>query len=254
VIARERFVYVHQPKTGGTFVTAALRLLPRPPRPSALRRRFDRLLGRAAPKPRKHGTCRDVPEAWRDRILVATVRNPFDRYVSQYEFGWWKGNPRPWIDAEALRRRFPAYPELTFPEYLEAAVDGFQRTPCPGLPPERRPGLQTEQFLWYYFRDPSRAMASLDEAYCRERRWEADMYPVRFLRVESLNRDLHDFLLEVGEAADRVAPILEMGKVLPAGSGKRKGRPWREYWTPELLARVAPRERLLLAMFPEYAP
>lgn len=255
MILAERFVYVHQPKTGGTFVAAMLgRLLPPPPAPRPFARRLAGLLGRRPPaRPHKHGTCNDVPEAFRGAPLVATVRNPFDRYVSQYEFGWWKDHERDWIDREALKRRFPVFPELTFPEFLEAAVDAFQKLRAPGVPPERRPGLQTEQFVRFYFREPDRAFPLVDEAYCAARRWEADMHPVRFLRMERLNRDLHDFLVGVGYSPAEVAFILEEGKVFPRGSGKREGRPWREYYTPELRRLVMQRERLLLAMFPEYA-
>jgi hypothetical protein len=248
----DRFVFVHQPKTGGTFVTSCLERLLGPVRPPGPLDRLRARLAGVAAVPHKHGTCNDIPPSHRGKQVVSVVRNPFDRYVSQYEYAWWKSHERPWRDAEALRARWPSWPDLSFPEFVVASgVPAFRRLRGWTGSDGDAPGLQAEQFVRFYFREPERAVARMDDAYLAARAFEADMHPVRFLRMESLNADLHAFLREQGHAAERIAWILEEGKILPEGS-RRGERPWQEYFTPELAALVRRRDRLLFALFPWY--
>ena len=67
----------------------------------------------------KHGTSEQVPAIFGDRPRFTTIRNPFDRYVLLFEFGWWKSEhgERPWLDE--ARRRFPHFPDLSFAEFLD---------------------------------------------------------------------------------------------------------------------------------------
>jgi hypothetical protein len=64
------------------------------------------------------------------------VRNPHDRYVSQYAFPWWKEHPpREWFDLDAVRAKYPHWPEVFFEEF----VDAFRRLKGSPLPPEMHP-------------------------------------------------------------------------------------------------------------------
>ena len=92
----------------------------------------------------------------------------------------------------------------------------------------------------------------MDDAYIAARKFEQDMYPVRFLHMEDINRQLHDFLVESGHRQEDVAFVLEQGKVAPEGPARADGSNWSTFYTPELKARVRHRERLLFALFPEY--
>src|SRR5262245_41967068 len=94
----DRFVYLHLPKTGGTFVTqilvalhssdqglwARLQNLPR-----WRARHFNGPLGMLIWHPNKHGIRSEIPIEHQAKLVLGTVRNPFDRLVSAYEFGWW---------------------------------------------------------------------------------------------------------------------------------------------------------------------
>lgn len=253
MILTRKFVYVHLPKTGGTFVTSVLERLLKPPKPrTPWGRLLRRVRGRVYRDTNKHGTCSEIPPSHRGLPVVSTIRNPFDRYVSQYEFAWWKEQTREWIDRRGLRERFPRFPDLTFPEFVDAASSCFHQMKDSPLRGEDALGFHSEQFVRYFFRDPKGAWPRIDEAYIRERRFEADMHPVRFLRQESLNGDLHRFLLEVGFPEEEVAFVPDEGRILPEGGKPRKVRDWRGYYTPELRALVRRRERLLFALFPEY--
>ncbi|WP_161795859.1 hypothetical protein [Synechococcus sp. GFB01] len=72
MLITEHFVFIHYPKTGGTFVTRAL----------------ERLYGESLININKHGTCRDVPAEHAGKPLLSTHRHPLSRLLSHYEFRW----------------------------------------------------------------------------------------------------------------------------------------------------------------------
>ena len=254
MIATDRFVYVHQPKTGGTFVTEVLfeladvlgtrELRVRTPRTAFVRAKL------------KHGTCRDVPRALRDRPVLTTVRNPFDQYVSEYAFGWWRRDEYRGHFRRRVRRfreRYPGYPDLSFGDFLRLYHEAFGRTSrsrhfegADGV------GWLTERFVRYYARHPWRLLRRLrpggDPAVLRDA-----LFDVRFLRMERLNDELHRALLDVGVPEERVAFVLTWGRVLPENAAARdRRRDWRSYYTPELKAHVRRNDALLFRLFPDY--
>lgn len=123
MIFADRFAYVHAPKTGGTFVTAVLERIYGAE--AALKtprwytrwpfRHKDRVIhhprhGRYVYHKNKHGTCREMPCAERRKPILATVRNPYDWYVSRDEFGWWKAPVAPPGRGSAPRSFFVSMP------------------------------------------------------------------------------------------------------------------------------------------------
>lgn len=254
MIITSRFVYIHQPKTGGTFVSEMLRRLhDQRCRANPLRRWFPRLCGELFMDVKKHGTCGDIPAAHRDKPVLATIRNPYDRYVSQFEFAWWKHHEENLqCNVADLRRRCPSYPELTFNEFVEVATMMYQRLPASPLSPVDRPGFQSEQLVRYFFRDPERVFVRVDEAYIRERRFAEDMYPVRFLHTDKLNEELYRALVDLGYKPGAVGFIRTSDKIHPPEGGRSDDQRWERYYTPELKARVRHMERLVFAMFPEF--
>jgi hypothetical protein len=257
---------VHEPKTGGTFVTSVLLQLydVRWTRWTHLRNTlqsnmvFRRPRGTLIYNSHKHGACEHIPEAHRHKQILASVRNPYDLYVSQYEFGWWKQPQfRKYFRAAIpdLDKRHPDFPNgISFTDYVFLANAAFRTGNPDGFRTGEEPGLQTEQFVKYYFRDPKRTLAHWNEEYLMspERPYQADLLPVHFLRMDCLNQDLHAFLLSAGFPAEDVAFILNLGKILPGGKGRSSGQKWEGYYTPELKAQVRRRERFLFARFPEW--
>ncbi len=75
----DRFVYIHMPKTGGTFVRHAL---------TKLLAKCD--IAFFDDQDNKHAGVERIPDRYRHLPVLATIRNPFDHLVSLYEFGWWK--------------------------------------------------------------------------------------------------------------------------------------------------------------------
>lgn len=245
MVITPEFVFVHFTKAGGTYVEQMLA----------------RLYGDRAVDVDQHGTCNDVPEEHRGKPLVSTVRNPYDRYVSQYRYGWWKISPQEYCGEAAMREMFPHYPDITFEEFLElantkfmnchrCAPNGFVNN---NFPPERRLGWHTESFVRFYFHDPLQVYARLDEETIESGGFVRDMYDVHFLRTENLRQDLHDYLLSVGHSPKDLAFILSSEKVLPEDGLKRpENDPWQSHYTPAIQDFVRTRERLIFRHFPDY--
>jgi hypothetical protein len=245
MIVTPDFVFIHYPKTGGTFVTHIL----------------SRLYGDRAVDLDKHGTCSDIPEADRSKPLLSTVRNPYDRYVSQYRFGWWKIYPDDYCGVAAMRDLYPHYPDLTFEEFLHLANTRFMNShngvPTgfvnDNFPEERRLGWHTENFIRFFCRDPRQVYARLDEAAIERADFVREMFDVHFLRTDRLRQGLHDFLASLGHRPEDLAFILSAERVLPDEGGRRpEGDRWDSYYTPRLKELVRTRERLIFRLFPEF--
>lgn len=239
------FVFVHFTKTGGTYVE---KMLPR-------------LYGDRCIDIDQHGTCNDVPEEYRDKPLLSTIRNPYDRYVSQYRYGWWHISPQEYCGEAVMREMYPHHPDITFAEFLELANTKFvgcHRSAPNGyvnnnFPPERRLGWHTESFVRFYFHNPLEVFARLDDAAIESGSYLRDMYDVHFLRTENLTQELYDYLLALGHSRKDLAFLPTSGKVLPEDGLRRpENDPWQSHYTPALQELVRTRERLIFRHFPDY--
>jgi hypothetical protein len=238
------FVYIHHPKTGGTFVTDML----------------SRLYGDRQMNVAKHATCNDIPEEHRGKPIISAIRNPYDRYVSQYRFAWWKLHPDQYCGEEAMRALYPHYPDISFAEFIHLAntlfvnchlgqPTGFVNR---NFPPDRGLGWQTEQFVRFYFRGPRAVFARLDETSFDSGSFRKDMYDVRFLPVERLNQSLYELLLGFGHSPEEIAFVRSAQKVFPVEGGRDLEDRWQDYYTPEIRDTVRTRERLLFELFPQF--
>jgi len=255
MILTNDFVFIHQPKTGGTFVTEVLARLYEPVRERGMVNRWLRSL-RPGGKKRmrnvlKHGTCNEIPIGYRHKPILGTVRNPYDRYVSQYEFGWWKEFPESFCSKAELAARFPRYPDLTFEEFIDLCNSPHLQSRTTRESPRASPGRQTRQFVNYFFMNPDRVLPKIDEDYVAARKYETDMFPVHFLHTDRLNPELHAFLLGLGFDRGDIDFILATGKIFPPEGGRGDDKPWQKYYTPELKRKVRIKEQLLFALFPE---
>lgn len=274
MIITDKFVYIHMPKTGGTFVETVLRKIHE--------QRGDRIEKRRADQPparrplrefltgqrpvfldllnlagendwNQHGRAGQIPPEHRHKPILTTLRNPFDRYVSQYEFKWWKTYPTTFFqDLDRLKAAYPHYPELSFEEFVRASNDFYLGRASDHFAPEDRLGRHTLQFIAFFFKEP-RKVEDITPAYLKERLYTDDIHPgVYYTFTHDLNRQLHAFLTEMGYPAEEIAFILEQGKIFPKEGGRSEDQKWEKYYTPELKAYVRHRERMLFELFPEF--
>ena len=257
-----QFVFLHQPKTGGTFVSAILARLHQA--------RGDRvetvfLEPGQAPTPaappdgcvwrvmiagrHQHGRRADIPEALRSRTLVATVRNPYDRYPSQYEFAWWRTLPEMFGAVADVRQRYPKYPDLTFEEFVRL-TNAASVPACPGRPGPTV-GFHTHQFVEAFAKDPDRAWRAVCEG-AGVARLAADTDGIIFLDQTSLNAELQAFLLDMGYTAKEVAFIRDADRIWPPEGGRTADQDWTRYYSPDLKAYIRQQERALFERFPQF--
>jgi hypothetical protein len=281
VLITEKFVYIHMPKTGGTFVTAVLHRVHNPdesasrrydsvpwPLKSVMRRLQRRSVnsvkryGWVADLDPKHGTCHEIPEPHRSKPILSTLRNPFDWYVSQYEFGWWKrtflyhpeSHPTP--AGFAIERILPDFiathshfPDLSFPEFVELCdraslvFNGEFGTDL---------GLYTHSYLRFYHRDVPAIISHMDRDYICSGRHRSHMYNVHFMRTSRLNEELYDYLLLMGYRPEHLKFVPGLGKILPMGLGRREDQKWEKYYTPSLKTHIRAKDWAVFEMFPEF--
>ena len=295
MLLAERVTYIHEPKTGGSFVRHVLSrlhggLVDVPAsrvRAPALRAGLPSLAfypERLRARPRgpnhghkygplytwnDHGTCIEIPRRYRSRTILGTLRNPLETYVSMYLFGWWK-RAEYVLEYERtvpdFRARYPAFPDVSFREYLELLHAGCILPATRNLDDPGGVGYLTQRFVQFYFRlprrfgvfpyDAARVLARVD-SHLHDGSVRDAMFDVHFIRTSRLNGDLADFLYQVGYDADDLEFVERLRHVVPTG-GERTGaaehaaaHDWLQYYTPELRELVWKRERLVFSLFPE---
>lgn len=257
----DNFVYVHEPKTGGTFVTSVLfRLYEfnwtyRTRIASALRTELvhRHRYGTLIYHNNKHGGCDAIPATQRHKTVLATVRNPYDLYVSQYEFGWWKRREwRSYFEAiPDFRQQYPHFPAISFAEYVTLSNLAFSDCRSPAGD-ESRIGLLSEKFVKFYCREPQSVLAALAATATPEQPCRAALHNIHFIRTDQLNDGLYQFLLARGYDEADLRFVRGLDKILPGGKGRRRDQPWQRYYTPELKQWVRQRECMIFALFPEF--
>jgi len=263
VILTDAFVLLNFPRTGSTFVRSAVRRLHAPwwdafglldanPRPSSGFRELTLPIDRTRKAERlgrrsQHGRWGQIPDSHRHLPVVSVVRHPLDHAVSSYLHEDWRMAPP--ADEAALRRRFPAWPRLDFGAYLEFEHEFALPDVLKGIRPAAEIGCLSAHFLRFFARDPDATLAGLTEDRIGSGALALDLPPIRWLRHDRLNDDLAAFLGEMGYPRGRIDRALRRRR--ENVSRERRGRPWRDFFTPETEARKRHRERLVFGMFPD---
>jgi hypothetical protein len=258
MIITDRLVFAHFPKNGGTFVRTVLRDLHNHYAPNRLwKRAYNRLLGGRSGRDfrelNQHRTCQYIPQEDRDKPILSSIRHPFDRYISQFFYGWWRTRLPNYCYPERALDRYPHFPELSFAEFLDLSSREFGRIFNPNVSTENRMGWYSRSIIQFYYKDPYHAYHNVDDAYINARRWERDMTDVHFLTTSNLNEELYAFLTSVGYEEDDVQFVLDLEKIRPAQAVRdRKGRTVEDMFTPDLKAFVRRKDRLVFEMFPQF--
>lgn len=266
MVITDRFVYIHLPKTGGSFVVSALRRLHGEEhihfgtwnmlkRVLYLPVAFKTPAGTLTFAAYKHSGCKRIPAAHRRKAILSNMRHPLDYYVSQYEFGWWKQKmylPRYYLRVPGFHRRFPRFPDLSFPEFLELWTSALNHRSHTNFSDPNEVGYYTNIFVDCFFKDPQEVLASWSTDYVRSEAYLHDLLPVEFIHTHDLNRQLRNYLERQGYSAEQTNFILEKDPVLPGGKGRSKDQHWQKYYTEELKALILSKDRLLFDLFPQY--
>lgn len=265
MIITEDFVVLNLPKTGSTFVRTMLKTI--------YRRRMERRpmvkkgmhFLRIERKPlfkelllpnnrRKlqqtaadqHGTYEQIPLAYRNRPVVSVLRNPYDRLLSLYDFRDWR--KRPPLPPNLLREHFPRFPDLTFDDFCRLEELALA-SELPHMTSRADVGKQTVRFIQMFFKHPDDVLGRLDEEYVASDRFVDDIADVVFLRTESLNHDLAEFLARHGFSSEEVAFVCRHEKVHVT---KNRSPDRDRIWTESAVNFVRTKERFLFKILAHY--
>jgi hypothetical protein len=255
MIIGDSFVFLHPPKTGGSFVTEALTEI------------YADRFGHPILNVNKHGWTDHIPVEHRSKQIVTTIRNPFDYYASFYVFGYWINREvEHWPsfrNEEEARNQFPGYPYISFADFLQISFEIGYNHLAPqvqALANSLRLGPMTVIMLQYLTPDYSRLMekAVSGDVGALKR----SVARTRILRTESLNQDTYDWLLQLGVPPALAEPALSKPKIQPMntpdgvhlerGHGQPRQVHWSELFDARTKAVVMEREWLFFELFPEY--
>ncbi len=265
MILTDQFVLLNYPRTGSTFVREALRtvyeqgggrltqlvgrLRPGRPRLKELLLPINRTASALLDKRKsQHGAYSQIPISHRDLPVLCVTRHPLDRIVSQYEHGFWRDHPLG--DLKQLERLFPAFPDLSFRDYLKLqSTVGFDSVRQDAII-KANVGACTLHFIRFFFPNPDAALARLTDESIDSGEFLRGMPEIHFLRTEDLVNDLRTFLHSIGFNQQETAFLVDKPPANRALS--RGGRTWPDYFSTSEAAQYRQRNRLLFQMFPEY--
>jgi len=269
------FVYIHYPKTGGTFVTDVLKQLYR-------RKSKSRFLNKVIPRrahkrvktgggwnpfhvgyfeTNKHGTCDEIPPEHRHKPVVSNIRSPYSRYVSHYEFAYWKDHVEEEftpLKLDEIREQFPHFPDLTFEEYVDLWNNIWlpRKTSTIYSSTLDQIGIETFEFVRFFFKNPDPILVEMHENYNRfieAKTYLSDMFDVHFLRTHNLNEDLYNLMSHFGWKTSDIEFVLYMDRICPEEPDRKEKIPWETYYSDKLKHSVRTKERFLFDLFPDMA-
>lgn len=253
MIEYEKFIYLDMYKTGSTYIDVLLRKL---------------VEGKPVRRTRHAPITKGRPFFWkRGKFAFATVRNPWDWYVSMWAYSIKQPNvlffrdvrkvlgpegARKLFDAENPKESFATWlRSLSDPEFLNGVMIGH---PYSKTSLNKFLGFYSYRFMRVTTPHPALAMGwwnirNMDQAIRHQKRWA--LYDKVF-KSETLTEDFSKFVLENQESLGfkkNARRILEKNAPTPKNTSNRTLSTYRDYYTDELRALVASRDRLVIDLF-----
>lgn len=271
MIITPEFVFVHIQKTGGTFVAEVLRDILCPNKYLRIFYKLRRKYGISLPfftyryrevlskDQGQHAWCSDIPKEERRKPIVSIIRNPYESYVSEYTFGWWKTDLKGCLknerfnyfeDKDAVKQKYPSLIDADFPKFMAASWEfsRWTRRTIERHPNAKNLGMHTMRYIYFYCKDHAYVFEAAHNPELLLKRVREKHYDVYFLRQERLNHDLHAFLTAVGYQQSDIGYIIEKKAV----NVSRKSRDFWEFYDESLKKKVRKADALLFELFPDY--
>ncbi|MGV3550374.1 hypothetical protein [Rhizobium sp.] len=253
MIEYEKFIYLDMYKTGSTYVDSLLRKL---------------IKGKPLRRTRHAPITKGRPFFWkRGKYAFATVRNPWDWYVSMWAYSIKQPNVlffrdvRTVLGPEGSKKLFDAEnPKESFAVWLRALADpAFLNSVMIGHPYSKTSlnkflGFYSYRFMRVTTPHPALAMGwwnirNMDHAIRHQKRWA--LYDQVF-KSETLTEEFSQFVLENRKRfgfRHNAERILAENAPTPKNTSNRTLSTYRDYYTDELRELVASRDRLIIELF-----
>ena len=167
MIITNKFVMLNYPKTGSSFTREILKELHHTydNLPSKILKKIGLInkpsmvelmvsKGRGIERS-QHGDYKQIPEEHKHKKIVTIVRNPLQRYISEYLYGWWREHPEGF--GKEIEERFHNFPELSFDEYYNMISLSARNESKKNI------GYETIRFIKFYFKNPGKVLLEFDD-------------------------------------------------------------------------------------------
>lgn len=240
MIATRNFVLLNIPKTGSTFARSMIKriendnfiqrshILPNKIKGRYQKRRFREIYCEpnypmwGETESDQHGGYCQIPRRYLNRDVLAIIRNPFDRYISIYNFGWWKKVPQDYLPL--VGRYYPEFPDLDFSNfmkfyrwYVNLRVSGIDSIANPDA--VEVIGANTIVLIDKLCVSPCDLFNKLFASHKYNIKLEEHIPPSLVLFDQAtLNDSLARYFETIGYSATKVKLVREHGRILPTNS------------------------------------
>jgi CubicO group peptidase (beta-lactamase class C family) len=191
----------------------------------------------------------ELPQAHAGKPALMVMRDPFKQLIASYKRGLWARHPP--LPAEKIKEAFPRFPEMDFADFWKFQHTLYLQHLLGGTEPTANIGPQSLEMLAHLAAKPDEVIANISDEYIDSGRYLDDIPPITFLRQENLTRELHDYLLDLGYPAERLAFILDMEEADLSLAQEQPGS-IDDYFSPALKRQFRYRERALFELFYNY--
>lgn len=250
------FVFLHYPKTGGTFCETHIKRLYQQNNRKRLANLIRRRPVRWYRSFRQHSGVHAVPRYALRLPKVSSIRNPYDRWVSHYEFKIYANYPEVVPNLEKIEKEYPHFPDVTFTEFVKLVNKYYNKVQNQvGKTEEEKIGFYSAQFIGMFCPQP-REILALPRAEITADLVRNKLAPnITFLMTHNLNQELYDYLAQFNHDTAELEDILQSPKILPEKEGvapRPKKSAWRTYYTEEAVQIINDKEALLFDLFPQF--
>jgi len=266
MIITDRFVFLHVPKTGGTFVTSILEEL----HSKTEDYHFDTAKENDSDK---HSLLGAIPDKEINKPVLVCVRDPFDHLISMYEFKWWYEDKDGFFLHKKVKEKFPSFPELSFEEFIYAINDWSILNTAGWIEKNKNILIKNNigsLTMWYLpaiFYQPMNVVRNVKK-FMFGNPYRNVSSNIHIIHKENLNVGLHNFLSQMGYKSEDIEFIIGRDTIRPDSSERKnseefynnhienKGflRDINEYYSSELIDYVLRKERAIFKLFPQYIP
>lgn len=266
MIITDNFVFIHIPKTGGTFVTSILEELHK----KTEQNHFDTAKENNADK---HSLLGAIPDEECNKPVLICTRDPFDHLISMYEFKWWYEDKDSFFIEAKIKEKFPSYPELTFEEFIYALNDWSLLNVAGWIEKNREILIKNDigsLTMWYLpaiYYQPMNVVKNI-KRFMFGNPYKKVSSKIHIISKENLNNGLYDFLLQMGYEKEDIEFILERDKIRPNSAERKDSKDFynkyiekkgfirdiNDYYSDELKNYVLRKERAIFKLFPQYIP
>lgn len=270
MILTSRFSFIHIPKNAGSFVETVLRKVYAPSNIYStslnlfLNRYFfsrirdhkpycywgviPQFLFKGFAEILIHGWASEAPLAFKNKPFLAVMRDPLDRYISEFEFKWWQWSGAIHPNTTLIKIKYPNWPHIS-----SFSDDVYLRNEFHTLfqqehPLENRVGIQTETFIRFFCKNPYQLL-SLGKSRLTIKSVIEDLFDIHFLNMDFLNTELSSYLAMKGVEKNLAKMAESHEKVLPNEMGRSIHKNYDEYYSEQLMEYVIRVEEIILSIW-----